>query len=62
MEKARLAALCAAVAVGACTGRNVQTAIYATVNEARSAGAMEKGYVPSILPENAYELRAAYAT
>jgi hypothetical protein len=62
MEKARLAIVCAAIlAVMACTGRNVQTSMYATVNEARSAGAMDKGYVPSILPANAYELRAAYA-
>ncbi|HVH58310.1 MAG TPA: hypothetical protein VM791_18735 [Vicinamibacterales bacterium] len=61
MEKARLAVVCVAFALASCTGRNVQTATYATVNEARSAGAMEKGYVPSILPANAYELRAAYA-
>ena len=62
MEKARLTVLCAAIlAAGACSGRNVQTATYATTSEARSDGAMEKGYVPSILPGNAYELRAAYA-
>jgi hypothetical protein len=62
MEKARLAIVCAALCgVAACSGRDVQTATYATVNEARSSGAMEKGYVPSILPANAYELRAAYA-
>ena len=62
MEEARVAVVCAAIlAAVACTGRNVQTAVYATVTEARSSGAMERGYVPSILPENAYELRAAYA-
>ncbi len=46
--------------VAACTGRNVQTATYATYGEARASGAVDKGWVPSVLPENAYELRAAY--
>ena len=48
-------------AIAACSGRDVQTATYATVKEARDSGAVDKGYVPSILPTSAYELRAAYA-
>lgn len=44
-----------------CAGPSVQTATYATFAEARTAGAIEKGRVPAILPEGAYELRAAYA-
>lgn len=44
-----------------CGGRNVQTAVYATMSEARTSGAVEKGYVPDVLPDKAYELRAAYA-
>jgi hypothetical protein len=42
-------------------GRTVHTATYATVAEARAAGAIERGWVPPIVPANAYELRAAYA-
>lgn len=45
----------------ACSGRNVQTATYATYAEARASGAVDKGWVPAVLPEKAYELRAAYA-
>ena len=44
-----------------CSGSDVNTATYASVTEARAAGAIEKGFVPSILPGRAYELRAAYA-
>ena len=48
--------------VTGCSGRSVHTATYATVAEARAAGAVDKGLVPGMLPEGAYELRAAYAT
>jgi len=44
-----------------CAGPSVQTATYATLAEARTAGAIENGRVPAILPAGAYELRAAYA-
>lgn len=47
--------------VTGCSGPSVQTATYATVAEARAAGAVERGLVPPVLPEGAYELRAAYA-
>lgn len=39
----------------------MQTASYATLAEARTAGAIDKGWVPADLPDGAYELRAAYA-
>ena len=62
MEKSPLGALCAAVMLLAgCSGPSVQTATYATIAEARAAGAVDDGRVPSILPPGAYELRAAYA-
>jgi hypothetical protein len=62
VEKARLLAfLFAATALAACSGPSVQTATYATVAEARTAGAIDKGWVPDSIPEHAYELRAAYA-
>jgi len=47
--------------VAGCSGPSVQTAMYATLAEARAAGAIEKGLVPAVLPRGAYELRAAYA-
>jgi hypothetical protein len=47
--------------LAACAGSAVQTATFGTLAEARAAGAVERGWVPAILPEAAYELRAAYA-
>ena len=63
MEKARLTALLLAslTVLTGCAGPTVQTMTYASFAEARSAGAVEKGWVPADLPEAAYELRAAYA-
>lgn len=62
MEKSPVAALCVTVMLLAgCSGPSVQTATYATLAEARAAGAVDDGRVPSILPPGAYELRAAYA-
>ncbi|MBA3639044.1 MAG: hypothetical protein M3541_20045 [Acidobacteriota bacterium] len=63
MEKARLALVGLAVTLlTGCAGPSVNTATYASFAEARSAGAVEKGLVPAMLPPSAYELRAAYAT
>ena len=45
----------------ACSGRVIHTATYGTMAEARAAGATDRGWVPAGLPENVYELRAAYA-
>ena len=33
---------------------------FASLREAQAAGAVERGWVPAILPAGAYELRAAY--
>lgn len=60
MEKARTLIVAALlVAVAAC-GRAVETANFANLAEARESGAIERGWVPSVLPEGAFELRAAY--
>ena len=61
MAKGRITASLLLVLVAACSGRNVQTATYASLQEARAAGAIDKGLVPAVVPENAYEMRAAYA-
>lgn len=64
MEAARLAFVAAVVIAGAwalgCADSSVHTATYASMAEARQAGAVERGWVPGNLPDNAYELRAAY--
>ena len=53
--------LFASIALTGCAGPAVQTMSYATFREARTSGAVEKGWVPPDLPDGAYELRAAYA-
>lgn len=60
MAKARLGVLLVLAAAVACSWRTIHTASYATMSEARAAGAIERGWVPAALPEKAYELRAAY--
>jgi hypothetical protein len=64
MEAARIALVAAAalasVSLPACADSSVHTATYATMAEAREAGAVEKGWFPNNLPEHVYELRAAY--
>ena len=46
--------------VGGCAGIDTKTGIYATVAEAREAGAVERGWVPQGLPASATDLRVAY--
>jgi hypothetical protein len=60
MEKARVAVLVASAALAACSGATVHTATYATMGEATQAGAVERGWVPAVIPADAFELRAAY--
>jgi hypothetical protein len=60
VEKTRLAILGTLLLLAGCSS-SVNTATYATLTEAKTAGAVDKGLVPSTLPEGAYELRAAYA-
>lgn len=52
--------LIAISALAACRDLDVTTASYATLAEARSAGAIERGWVPEGLPGGAYELREAH--
>lgn len=55
-----LGVLAVLVLVPACSGINVQTEIYDTLQEARAAGAVERGWIPRGLPESASDLRAAH--
>jgi hypothetical protein len=43
-----------------CSGINVQTEVYQTLDEARAAGAIERGWIPRGLPDSASDLRAAH--
>jgi hypothetical protein len=43
-----------------CAGIETKTGIYATVGEARAAGAIERGWVPEGLPASATDLREAH--
>jgi hypothetical protein len=43
-----------------CAGIETKTGVYATVAEARAAGAMERGFVPEGLPATATDLREAH--
>jgi hypothetical protein len=49
-----------ATAAGACAGINSQTNAFATLAEAREAGAIANGWVPDGLPPGTYELREAH--
>jgi len=57
---AALAALAAGLGASACRNLDVVTASYATLAQARAAGAIERGWVPEGLPEGSYELREAH--
>jgi hypothetical protein len=57
----RILVLAALLAIAvACSGVNVQTELYQTLDEARAAGAIERGWIPRGLPESASDLRAAH--
>jgi hypothetical protein len=43
-----------------CAGIETTTGVYATVAEARAAGAIERGFVPEGLPASATDLREAH--
>ena len=63
METSRLRPLLFVfVIVAGCGDVNVETDSFATMDEARQRGAVDRGWVPAFLPERAYELRAAYDT
>ena len=44
----------------ACHNLQVVTNTYNTLAEARSSGAIERGWIPGFLPEGAYEIREAH--
>jgi hypothetical protein len=46
--------------LGACSGINSQTNAYATLEEARQAGAIERGWLPDGLPAGTYDIREAH--
>ena len=56
----RIAALLAIAFVSGCGGLKAKTMSYGTLAEARTAGAIDKGWVPADLPESVFELRVAY--
>jgi hypothetical protein len=60
MGTRRLAAATLLVAAAACAAERVNTMSFASFREARESGAVGRGWVPAVLPEGAYELRAAY--
>lgn len=49
-----------ALAAAACRDLEVVTNSYATLEEARRVGAIDRGWVPADLPASAYELREAH--
>ncbi len=61
--RARFVSSVAAVALGiagACAGINSQTNSFATLEEARQAGAMAKGWIPEGLPAGSHDIREAH--
>jgi hypothetical protein len=60
MAAHRLAAFVLIAALAGCASERVSTMSFASWREARDAGAVGRGWVPGMLPEGAYELRAAY--
>lgn len=59
-----LAVVCVAATLGiglaqGCAGANTQTYVFATLEEARRSGAVEKGWVPEGLPPGTHDIRVA---
>ena len=48
-----------AVTVAACAGINSQTYSFATLDEARRAGAISRGWIPEGLPPGSHDIRVA---
>jgi hypothetical protein len=48
------------LAGAACSGLNSQTNAFATLAEARQAGALERGWIPQGLPPGSHDLREAH--
>jgi hypothetical protein len=60
MRFAATVVLLLALAVSACRDVNVVSASYATLEEARAAGAVSRGYLPEGLPPGTQEIRQAH--
>lgn len=54
------AALLVMCAPGGCRNADVDTESYATLAEAREAGAIDRGWMPTELPQGASDIRIAY--
>jgi hypothetical protein len=57
---AALAGLALMVLCSGCSGINSQTNSFATLAEARRAGAVEKGWMPDNLPPGSHDIREAH--
>lgn len=60
MAHRAMAALLVAVSVCGCASINSQTNSFATLEEARQAGAVTAGWVPGWLPPGSYDIREAH--
>jgi hypothetical protein len=62
MTRAQPGALAAIalIAAAACSGINAQTNSYATLSEARQAGAIAKGWIPEGLPPGSHDIREGH--
>jgi hypothetical protein len=60
MRSAATVLLLLVLASSACRDADVVTASYATLEEARAAGAISSGYLPEGLPPGTYEIREAH--
>jgi hypothetical protein len=56
------AVLIVTVVAAACSGLSVKSGVYASVDEARTAGAIEHGWVPDGLPPGTSDLREGHLT
>jgi hypothetical protein len=59
LRVAGIVTICLIMAAG-CRDLQVVTNTYATLAEARSAGAIERGWIPALLPAGAHDIREAH--
>lgn len=60
MPTRAIAAAAVALTLAACAGVRSESDTFATLQEARAAGAIDRGWVPSGLPESTTDLRDAH--